>query len=96
LTPFTIPPKQVLIVTSGRISLSVATSSPLLVAVAFTVGGQSFAQHTVLTDASGFADDVTFSMPNGLAVSSGNTICASVSAASTVTAELHGFLAPNK
>jgi hypothetical protein len=93
LAPFTIPPKQVLIVTSGSITVSGNPNQTNF--LFFTVGGQVFTSHSVEMDAAGFAD-ATVSIPNGFAVSSGNTICLSAAVASTVNGELHGFLAPDK
>jgi hypothetical protein len=93
LVPFTIPLKQVLIVTSGRILVS--GNANLTYFLSFTVGGNVLASRTVDTDAEGFAD-ATVSIPNGFAVSSGTTICLSATPASTPNAELHGFLAPDK
>ena len=65
---FTIPPKQVLIVTSGSITVSGNPNQTNF--LFFTVGGQVFTSHSVDMDAAGFAD-ATVSIPNGFAVSSG-------------------------
>jgi hypothetical protein len=104
LVPFTIPPKQILVLTDVVVSTTFQTSGHVFlvnVLVGNAAGGNAVTGRIVTSAASG-AFDTTFAPPNGIVVKSGSNVCieagdfAFPGAFVGTYAFAHGYLAADK